>query len=217
MAGFKEQFDLMKKQCIYCRIVSKEVESNIIWQDEDVTAFTDIMPANKGHITIIPTQHHQLFSGTPPKILNRMFAVTHKIMKALKKTIASTSYSVFIPVSQVAGQVVNHACIQLIPREKGDGINSFEISAKDIDESKWSEADGKFKQIYPLMVGNIGKKKDPIPKEQLIRILKQNTKLVDFYKGDSEGFKLQVELNAQLRNLFEEQDIDAIMMEVSND
>lgn len=217
MVGFKEQFEQMKKQCIYCRIVSKEVDSNIIWQDEDVTAFTDIMPANKGHITIIPTQHHQLFSGTPPKVLSRMFAVAHKLMNALKKTIASTSYSVFIPVSQVAGQVVNHACIQLIPREKNDGIKSFEIDSKDIDETKWTEVNGKFKQIYPLMIGNVGKKKQPIPKEQLIGILKQNSQLIDFYKEDSEGFKIQVELNAQLRNLFEEQDIDAIMMEAQNE
>lgn len=212
MAGLKEQFEQMKAQCPYCMIVSKKLESNIIWEDEHCTVFLDIRPATKGHMTIIPNEHYSLFSATPPKILNHMFSVAHRIIEITKKAMARTSYNVFIPVGGAAGQMVQHAAIQLMPVDDNEYIDKFDFETKEIDSNKWQESHNKFKQIYPLMIGNIGKQKEPIPMDQLIKIIKENPQILEMYNNDNEGFKIQVNvLNAQLRGLFEGHDIDEVM------
>ncbi len=43
--------------CIFCKIVNKEISSNIIFEDSKVLAFKDIKPATKIHYLIIPKEH----------------------------------------------------------------------------------------------------------------------------------------------------------------
>ncbi|TET40341.1 MAG: HIT domain-containing protein, partial [Dehalococcoidia bacterium] len=43
--------------CIFCRIVSGEVESEILYQDEDVVALRDINPQAPTHLLIMPRAH----------------------------------------------------------------------------------------------------------------------------------------------------------------
>ncbi len=47
----------MSHDCIFCKIISGEVPSAIIFQDERVTAFRDINPAAPTHILIVPNKH----------------------------------------------------------------------------------------------------------------------------------------------------------------
>ena len=49
--------------CIFCKIVQKQSEAAIIYEDEDVMAFLDIMPVNEGHCLVIPKKHHKLVEG----------------------------------------------------------------------------------------------------------------------------------------------------------
>ena len=44
--------------CIFCKIVKKEIPSTIIYEDDNFLAFLDIAPANKGHTLVIPKEHH---------------------------------------------------------------------------------------------------------------------------------------------------------------
>ncbi|MBT4596284.1 HIT domain-containing protein [Candidatus Woesearchaeota archaeon] len=216
MSSIKEQFDSMKKQCPFCKIISKELESNIIWQDEICTAFLEINPATKGHMTIVPNEHYSLFSATPPKVLNHMFKISHKLIEIIKKSMGKTSYNIFIPIGQISGQMVQHAALQIMPVDNEEYIKEFDVDSKTFDQDKWKESHEKFKQIYPMMIANIGKKKEPIPEDQIIKIVKENLQLIEMYNTDPEGFKLQATiLNAQLRNLFEGQDIDKIMIKAN--
>ncbi|MFH0739777.1 MAG: HIT domain-containing protein [bacterium] len=43
--------------CIFCKIVSKELPSDIVYENEDVLVFRDIHPKAPVHILIIPKQH----------------------------------------------------------------------------------------------------------------------------------------------------------------
>lgn len=43
--------------CIFCKIVNKQLEAKILYEDEDVIVFPDINPIKPVHLLIIPKQH----------------------------------------------------------------------------------------------------------------------------------------------------------------
>lgn len=45
------------KECIFCKIASKELPANIIYEDESIIAFHDIFPKADTHFLIIPKTH----------------------------------------------------------------------------------------------------------------------------------------------------------------
>jgi len=47
----------MSEDCIFCKIIAKEIPSEFLYQDDLVTAFRDIEPAAPVHILIVPNKH----------------------------------------------------------------------------------------------------------------------------------------------------------------
>ena len=45
------------QDCIFCKIINKEIPSSIIYEDENVIAFNDINPIAKIHILVVPKKH----------------------------------------------------------------------------------------------------------------------------------------------------------------
>jgi len=45
--------------CIYCKIINKEIPSNIVYEDEKTVAFLDIRPMSPGHTIVTPKKHIQ--------------------------------------------------------------------------------------------------------------------------------------------------------------
>ena len=47
--------------CIFCKIVNKEIPATVVYEDENYMAFNDINPKMKTHILIIPKKHIERF------------------------------------------------------------------------------------------------------------------------------------------------------------
>ena len=45
------------EDCIFCKIIKREIPSEIVYEDEEIIAFKDIQPAAPIHILIIPKKH----------------------------------------------------------------------------------------------------------------------------------------------------------------
>jgi len=43
--------------CLFCKIIQKEIPSEIVFQDEMITVFKDINPAAPVHLLVIPNEH----------------------------------------------------------------------------------------------------------------------------------------------------------------
>ena len=43
--------------CIFCKIISGEIPSSKVYEDDKVLAFLDISQATKGHTLVIPKEH----------------------------------------------------------------------------------------------------------------------------------------------------------------
>jgi histidine triad (HIT) family protein len=108
------------QDCIFCKIVKKEIPCNKIHEDGSFLAFLDIKPVSDGHILIIPKKHVVWMQDADDETIGEIFKLTKKIMLALKKSLSCD----FIQES-VVGNEVPHFHIHLIPRFYGDNFRNF--------------------------------------------------------------------------------------------
>ena len=109
--------------CIFCKIVEGEIPSAKIYEDDLVLAFMDISPINKGHILIIPKEHHHAASSIPEDVGGRMFHIGSRIGVALRRGLDYEGFNLHLADGTCAGQVVMHAHLHVIPRGVEDGFH----------------------------------------------------------------------------------------------
>ncbi len=102
------------KDCIFCKIVSGEIPSYKVYEDDEFMAFLDVRPLNLGHTLVIPKKHYRWVWDVPN--IGEYYEVVRKIVLAMKKAL-ETDYI----VSLVFGEEVEHAHIWLVPRYLQDG------------------------------------------------------------------------------------------------
>lgn len=116
--------------CIFCKIVNKEIPSYTVYEDENFLAFLDINPTSPGHIQVIPKQHHRWVWDVPN--IGEYFEVVRKIAKAQQK-----AFDTDWILSKIVGEDVEHAHIWVFPASSAGGPNK-EIKAelKDFEGNK---------------------------------------------------------------------------------
>ncbi|MBT4576903.1 HIT family protein [Candidatus Woesearchaeota archaeon] len=105
--------------CIFCKIISKEIPSEIIYEDENTLVFLDINPATKGHCLVIPKEHYETILDVPEDVLCKVIKTVKKISSALSKT--NPGMSVVQSNGRAAHQEVDHIHFHVIPRSENDG------------------------------------------------------------------------------------------------
>lgn len=92
--------------CIFCKIVNKEIPSNIIAENDDFLAFHDINPKAPVHILAIPKLHVDSFNEVTPEM---MAGLTNFIQEIAKETgIDKSGYRVITNIGENGGQEVQH-------------------------------------------------------------------------------------------------------------
>lgn len=108
-------------ECLFCKIISGEVPSSKVYEDELVYAFLDIAPSSSGHTLIMPKKHIERFNDMSPDDVASLFKAVNKIAKAVEKGVSADGSNIGLNNGKVAGQEVPHVHIHLIPRYEGDG------------------------------------------------------------------------------------------------
>ena len=111
----------MSDTCIFCKIVRGELPSTKLYEDAQVLAFMDIGPIVKGHVLVIPKQHFDPLTATPPDLLGKVMTVVQKVVKAQMNGLKADGVNVHQSNGAVAGQVVPHVHFHVIPRFATDG------------------------------------------------------------------------------------------------
>ncbi len=122
------------KDCIFCKIVDKEIPAAVVYEDDNVISFLDIMPANKGHCLVVPKKHCENLLEVPDEDLSGMVKAVKKVAKALSLSIGNGAYNVIMNNGKEAGQLVGHAHIHIIPRFKDDRLRLNWSHKKYMDE-----------------------------------------------------------------------------------
>ncbi|HAM87954.1 MAG: hypothetical protein US83_C0001G0104 [Candidatus Falkowbacteria bacterium GW2011_GWC2_38_22] len=108
--------------CLFCKIVNKEIPCHKVFEDDKVLAFLDIAPVNPGHVLVIPKNHYQNLEEIPEQELCSLIIIVKKIGKLIKENLGYEGYNVSENNDPVAGQVIPHIHFHIIPRKNGDGF-----------------------------------------------------------------------------------------------
>jgi histidine triad (HIT) family protein len=108
--------------CIFCSIIKKEIKSDIVYEDNYTIAFLDIAPVSSGHILIVPKLHFANLEEVDELMLAYVMRSAKKLAAALTKGLKVSGYNIVVNNGAVAGQVIDHFHLHLIPRRKDDGL-----------------------------------------------------------------------------------------------
>jgi len=107
--------------CIFCDIVAGRLPAVTLYEDGKVMAFMDIFPLRRGHVLVIPRQHHrqlhELDSELRAHLLNTATRITHAIYRS---ALAPAAVHYNVNDGPAAHQTVPHVHLHILPRYRGD-------------------------------------------------------------------------------------------------
>ncbi len=126
----------MEQNCVFCKIIRREISSVDLYEDDLVLAFLDIAPVNKGHALVIPRQHHVSLTTVPDQCLARMMEMAPRIGAALMRAVDADGFNLMLANGPCAGQVVPHAHLHIIPRHAGDPFSLLPSRSEDYENEQ---------------------------------------------------------------------------------
>lgn len=112
----------MEKDCVFCKIASKEILSYAVYEDKNVLAFLDINPLSEGHALVIPKEHFESIHDIDEKILRDVILAAKKIALKMKEVLNADA-NILNASGKNAEQDIFHFHIHVVPRKENDGIN----------------------------------------------------------------------------------------------
>tara|TARA_B100000902_G_scaffold113261_1_gene114430 strand:+ start:337 stop:729 length:393 start_codon:yes stop_codon:yes gene_type:complete len=114
---------------IFSKIVSKEIPSFKVYEDDNFLAFLDINPLKKGHTLVIPKEETDYIFDIKSQEYEDLWSFAKLVAKGMKKVIDCERISIV-----VIGLEVPHAHIHLIPLDNIQDIDFSQPKLKILDE-----------------------------------------------------------------------------------
>jgi len=109
--------------CVFCKIVSGEIPTKILKETSDSISFLDAFPLAKGHVLVIPKNHHQKIQDMGKKENSDLFSLVHTMISKVDSITGSTLLAVHN--GKDAGQEVPHVHVHLVPRSSDDSAGAI--------------------------------------------------------------------------------------------
>lgn len=103
----------MKDDCLFCKIVRKEVPSKILYEDDDILVMLDAFPDTDGHTLIIPKKHFEDIYEASDEILIKMFKKAKELTKDLMFKLDKSALTFLINYGD--SQAIKHIHLHLLP------------------------------------------------------------------------------------------------------
>ena len=121
-----EQINYLKQsqqpqQCPFCLIAENKIKSKKIYEDKEIMAVLEINPVTPGHTIVFPKQHFQILSQI--KDIGNLFNISNKISSVLFDSLNAQGTNILVSNGQIAGQLIPHVVINIIPRFSKDEVN----------------------------------------------------------------------------------------------
>jgi histidine triad (HIT) family protein len=105
----------MNANCLFCKIINKEIPGDIVFEDDELLAFNDIGPQAPTHVLIIPKTHIATVNDlteAQSDIIGRMIMCAKTL--ASEKAIAESGYRLVMNCNEQGGQTVFHIHMHLM-------------------------------------------------------------------------------------------------------
>lgn len=111
--------------CIFCKIISGDIPSYQVYEDDDVLAFLDITQTTKGHTLVVPKKHIRNVLEMSAEDAATLFSKIPHIASHITQRLSASGMNILQNNEMIAGQTVFHAHVHLIPRYcKDDGFKA---------------------------------------------------------------------------------------------
>lgn len=111
--------------CLFCKIVSGEIPSEKIYEDENTFAFLDIHPINRGHTLVVPKTHYENIYEAPEEVFTKVMRTVQLLAPKIKQAVGADGINIGINNGKAAGQLVYHLHTHIIPRFESDGYSHW--------------------------------------------------------------------------------------------
>jgi histidine triad (HIT) family protein len=108
--------------CVFCRIVARQIPATVVHEDEDTLAFMDLGQVNPGHVLVAAKAHVENVFGLDAEQAAAVAKTTLRVARAIRDAFAPQGLSVYQANGAAAGQTVFHYHVHLVPRYEGDGM-----------------------------------------------------------------------------------------------
>lgn len=115
----------MKPECLFCKIVVGEIPSYKVYEDEHTLAFLDIHPVAKGHTLVVPKVHSTNIFDIEAASWSHVAETVRVVAKKLETALDMGGVNLIMNNRDIAGQVIDHPHVHLIPRFPGDGLRPW--------------------------------------------------------------------------------------------
>ena len=108
--------------CLFCKIVSGEIPSTRIAEDDRTIAFMDINPATRGHVLVVPREHAQDLVSIDPADLSAVAEAAQRIAATMPDRLGADGVNLLNSCGRAAWQTVFHFHLHVIPRYDADPL-----------------------------------------------------------------------------------------------
>ena len=111
--------------CIFCKIIEGELPCYKVYEDKRLLAFLDINPVNKGHLLIVPKEHHRNLADLPKDLLKDLVSLAQDLAVPVVDGVGAEGFNLTTNNGAVAGQQVEHFHWHVIPRFANDHLHHW--------------------------------------------------------------------------------------------
>lgn len=108
-------------ECLFCKVVSGELQANLVYESNAAVAFLDKYPATKGHVLVIPRWHAPTLLDLPDEHIDGLFRAVKEVQAKVARALEPIAFNVGWNHGRAAGQHVYHLHVHLLPRYAGSG------------------------------------------------------------------------------------------------
>jgi histidine triad (HIT) family protein len=108
--------------CIFCKILARELPATIVDEDERTIAFMDINPATRGHALVIPRAHSSDLLTVDPDDLAAVALASQRLASRMRERLDADGVNLVNSCGAIAWQTVFHFHVHVIPRYTDDPL-----------------------------------------------------------------------------------------------
>ena len=112
----------MAEDCIFCKILTGELPSERVDEDEHTVAFMDLNPWTRGHALVVPRRHSRNLYEIGDGDLRHTAAASKRLALRMRERLACDGVNLINACEPAAWQTVFHFHMHVIPRFEGDPL-----------------------------------------------------------------------------------------------
>lgn len=137
---------------IFTKIIKKEIPGYVIYEDELVISFLDIIQATKGHTLVVTKEEYKNIEDVPPNVFQHLFGIVQKISKILIKTFNCKGINLINNNGVTAGQQIFHYHVHLLPRFSHEDMKII------FNDNSYKLTNHNYQELLKQILSNLDKK-----------------------------------------------------------